>query len=384
MFVKKHKPSSFCKLCSSNSIIKNRWLMQSKSNNIGLNGQKIYVGIDSHLKSWKVTIMLEHSTHKTFSQDPCAKDLARYLRKNFPGCSYYSAYEASFCGFSIHWALEENGIHNIIVNPADVPTTDKERKQKEDKRDSRKIAKSLRNGELEGIYIPTKAHIDFRGLVRYRKTLVKEISRNKNRIKSFLYFHGINIPKELDSSSSHWSGKFTQWLRTIESSTDFAKIVLINTLDTTEYLRANLLKVNRELRKVYKDSVYSFKLKLLCSIPGIGLIAAVTLLSELEDINRFKNLDTLCSYVGLVPTTYSSGENDKVGNITPRANKPLRSIVIESAWTAIRHDPSLALCFNRLCKRMKKNEAIIRIAKKLLNRVRYVMKNETEYVYAVV
>ena len=358
--------------------------MQSKSTNNGLNNQKIYVGIDTHLKNWRVTILLEHSTYKTFSHNPCAKELARYLKKNFPNCSYYSAYEASFCGYSIHWALEENGIHNIIVNPADIPTSDKERKNKEDKRDSRKIAKTLRSGDLEGIYIPTKASIDFRGLVRYRKTLVKEITRNKNRIKSFLYFHGINIPKELDSASSHWSGKFTQWLRTVETTTDFGKIVLDNTLDTTEYLRTNLLKVNRELRVIYKNSIYTDKLNLLCSIPGIGLIAAVTLLSELEDINRFKNLDAFCSYVGLIPTTHSSGENDKVGNITPRANKPLRSIIIESAWTASRHDPSLALCFNELCIRMKKNEAIIRIAKKLLNRIKYVMKNETKYVYAVV
>jgi hypothetical protein len=50
---------------------------------------------------------------------------------------------------------------------------------------------------------------------------------------------------------------------------------------------------------------------------------------------------------------------------------------------AIRADPSLALSFNELSKRMKKNKAIIRIAKKLLNRIRFVMQNETEYVCGV-
>jgi len=56
--------------------------------------------------------MLKYSTYKTFSQDPSAKELANYLKKNFPGGNYYSAYEASFCGYSLHRALEKYGIHS--------------------------------------------------------------------------------------------------------------------------------------------------------------------------------------------------------------------------------------------------------------------------------
>jgi len=113
--------------------------MQIKSNTINFNGQNVYVGIDVHLKSWKVTIMLEDLVHKTFSQDPNSEILYKYLKKNFPGANYYSAYEAGFCGFGTHRELIQFGISNKVVSPADVPTTDKDRKQKEDKRDSRKI-----------------------------------------------------------------------------------------------------------------------------------------------------------------------------------------------------------------------------------------------------
>ena len=328
--------------------------------------------------------MMENMVFKTFSQDPNAELLANYLGKNFPGGNYFSAYEAGFCGFSVHRELEKYGIQNIVVNPADIPTTNKEKMQKEDKRDSRKIARSLRNGELKSIFIPRKENEEFRCLVRYRKTLVKEISRHKNRIKSFLYCNGIEISMEMNTASRHWSGKFTQWLKTIEMSTPYGKTVLQETLYTTEHLRGQLLKISRQLRNIYKDSEYSTKLRILRSIPGVGLIMAITLLSELEDILRFKSQDKLCSFIGLVPTTRSSGANEKVGRITPRSNKPIRSCLIEAAWIASRRDPALALCFNELCKRMKPNEAIIRIAKKLLNRIRYVLKNETEYVYSVV
>lgn len=354
--------------------------MQAKDTKISNNEQNVYLGIDTHLKSWKVTVLLENSAFKTFSQDPSAEILKRFLCKNFPKATYYSAYEASFCGYSVHRELEKEGIKNIVVNPADIPTTDKDRKQKEDKRDSRKIAKSLRNGDLQGIYIPTIRAMEFRTLVRFRKTLVKEVSRNKNRVKSFLYFNGIKIPPELDTSSRHWSARYTKWLKELSFSSKFGNKTLDILIETTTYYRQKLLEITRELRSIQEESWYGKKIKLLISIPGIGIITALTLLSEIEDINRFKNLDTLCSYIGLVPSTYSSGEKEIIGNITPRANKPLRNIIIEAAWIAVRNDPSMAIRFNDLRKRMDANKAIVRIAKNLLNIIRYVLKNETEYV----
>jgi len=331
--------------------------MQAKVKTISFQGQDIYIGIDAHLKNWTITVMTENSLQKTFSQDPSAGILHGYLQRTFPGGDYYSAYEAGFCGYSVLRELEKYGINNIIANPADIPTTDKERKQKEDRRDSRKIAKSLKNGELEGIHFPSKQTEELRSLVRYRKTVVKEISRHKNRIKSFLYRHGIAIPAELSQPSRYWSGRFTQWLKTLETFTPWGISVLQGTLETVGQLRAELL---------------------------IGPIVSITLLSELEEIKRFKNLDKLCSYIGLVPRTNSSGEKERAGRITPRSNKPLRSCLVEAAWTASRNDPALAQCYVELCKRMKPNAAIIKIAKKLLNRIRYVMKNEKEYVHLVV
>lgn len=358
--------------------------MPIKSNTISFQGQNIYIGIDAHLKSWKVTVLLDHMEYKTFSQDPNAEILTSYLHRNFPEGSYYSAYEAGFCGFSIHRELEKNGISNIVVNPADIPTTDKDRKQKEDKRDSRKIAKSLRNGELAGIYVPNREMEELRCLVRYRKTLVSDITRNKLRVKSFLHYYGIKIPNELNSSSVHWSGRFTSWLKTIKTSTTCGEMVLEEIINTTQHMRSRLLFVERQLRELSRNGRYNKQVNQLRGIPGIGPVVAMTFLTELCEINRFKSLDKLCSYVGLVPTTHSSGDKDKTGKITPRSNKHLRRCLIEAAWRAAKQDPALALKYNELRKRMESNDAIIRIAKKLLNRIKYVLKNETEYVYAIV
>ena len=88
--------------------------------------------------------------------------------------------------------------------------------------------------------------------------------------------------------------------------------------------------------------------------------------------------------VGLVPTTNSSGEKDRTGDVTPRANRILRNAIIESAWVAARIDPALSLAFNNLCERMNKNKAIIRVSKKLMNRIKFVLKNDQEYVCSVI
>jgi len=346
--------------------------------------QNIYVGIDTHLKSWKVTIMTENLVHKTFSQDPKPELLYNFLQRNFPEGNYYSVYEASFCGFGIHRSLNSLGIKNIVVNPADIPTTDKEKQQKEDMRDSRKLAKALRSGVLQGIHIPSKETEGLRSIVRFRRTLVKDISRMKSRIKSRLYYHGIEIPEALLMSSKYWSNNFIQWIQSIELSTLHGTFVLHELLETMLLLRKRLLLVNREIRKISKSTEYKELYELLIEIPGIATITAMSLIAELENIHRFKKLDHLCSYVGLVPTTNSSGEQEKTGRITSRANKFLRKALIESSWVAARNDPALSMAFNKLCQRMKPNEAIIRIAKKLLNRIRFVMKTKTKYVPCVV
>jgi len=355
----------------------------NKSSKLDFSGQDIFAGLDTHLKSWRVSIRVGESAYKTFSQDPRPILLRNYLVKNFPNGNYYSAYEASFSGFKIHRDLINLGIKNIVVNPADIPTTDKERKQKEDSRDSRKIAKQLSQKDLTSIYIPEIEIEGDRNLVRYRKTLTKEIARTKHRIKSQLYYFGIEIPAQF-SGKKYWSNRFTNWLQETELPTKSAKMALTGHLEMAEMLRKKQYSTNKEIRKLSEKRIYKENYNLLLSVPGIGCLTAMILLTETGDIDRFKNLDKLCSFIGLVPMTNSTGENEKTGDITMRRNKILRTAIVESSWIAIRNDPALMLAYQKLVKRMEPQKAIIRIAKKLTNRILYVLKNKKAYVQAVV
>jgi hypothetical protein len=101
--------------------------MQRQRNELNFKGQNIYVGIDVHKKEWTVCICTDHLEHKKFSQPASAEALSTYLKRNFPGGTWLSVYEAGFCGFHVHADLEKHGIRNIVVNAADVPTSHKEK-----------------------------------------------------------------------------------------------------------------------------------------------------------------------------------------------------------------------------------------------------------------
>jgi transposase len=358
--------------------------MQQQVNEMSFNGQSIYIGIDVHAKDFKVSVMTQSLLYKTFSSPPSAEKVHQFLMEHFPGASYYSAYEAGFSGFELHRKLTRLGVNSIVVNPADIPTTDKERCQKEDKRDSRKLAQSLRSGQLRGIYIPSEKTQHDRSFLRVREAVVKDLTRIKNRIKSLLYFHGIKYPPGFEQKGSHWSKRFISALENIQFDHESGKSSLRVYLDLVKHQRLQLLKINREIRELSATPAYKENTSLLISIPGIGVVTALTLLTELEDIKRFKDFASLCSFVGFIPSTHSSGDSPIDTGITSRKNPRLRGLLVESAWVAIKHDPALLLAYEALTKRMKGNSAIIRIAKKLLNRSVAILRKKQMYQKGVI
>lgn len=355
--------------------------MQTKGQIKKLNfeGENIYVGIDTHKKNWKVALYHDEIALKTFTQEASPDFLVTHLKKNYPKAKYHCAYEAGFCGFWIQKHLENNGINCIVVNPADVPTSHKEKEFKTDPRDCRKIACSLRSNLLEPIYIPTDEGLECRHVVRFYNDMSRNYTRYKNKVKAMINFYGIEYPVEYQNVASHWSVGFYNWLKELRLKCEEGSWVLQVYID--ECLKAKKLKqlAAKKVRELSRIDSFSNNSTLLRSIPGIGLITSMTILTEIENIKRFKGLDELCSYIGLIPSTNSSGEKERIGEITNRGNKYLKNIIIESAWMAIRSDPVLFHSFVQLKKKMERNKAIIRIARKLAARIMSVLVNQKTY-----
>ena len=349
---------------------------------LDFSGQDIFIGLDVHKKSWDVSIQTKDFEHKTFTQPPEPEILVKYLRRHFPGARYHSVYEAGFCGFWIHDELEAQGIDSMVIHPPDVPTKDKERRRKSDKVDCRKLCRSLRNGDLEAIYILSPSARADRSLVRARRAEAKQQTRLKNQISGMLNFYGIKIPERYVKSK--WSGKCIRWLEGLEIENENGTDALGYYIDELKHHRRRLSELKRRVRALSRTDRYRQRVKHLLSIPGIGVITAMVILTELVDICRFKTLDQLASYIALVPGKQSSGDWELDTGLIRRGHLYLRYMFIECAWVAVRKDPALMMAYTELTRRMSGQKAIIRISRKLLNRVRYVLKHNKPYVMAVV
>lgn len=342
---------------------------------INFKGSIFNIGIDVHKKTWKVCIRNNNMELVTLTQDPNPETLFNYLQKNYFGGTYYAVYEAGFCGFSYCRRLNALGIKTIVVNAADVPTSDKEKKNKSDPIDCRKLARTLEAGELTGIAIPTEEEEAKREMFRQRKQFVKDRQRLVNRIKGFLHFIGVIISEEANTVKG-----LLNWLKTLEFKQKENQESINRYAAMLDYVNKEVIRLDMAIRQEHKKNKL---LRLLKTIPGIGYLVAFALVAELWDMKRFKNFNQLASMVGLSPNIQGSGDYEGKGVLTSRHNKHLRYLLIEAAWVAVRKDPIFLKKYNELTKRMSPQQSIIRIAKKLLSRIRSVWLNEQEYVFGV-
>lgn len=338
---------------------------------------QLYVGIDVHKKQWSVSIFTDAAHHRTFCQPPSPKALKTYLDHNFPGAQVFCAYEATKLGYWICRELLGFGYRCLVVNAADIPTSNKEATNKTDPIDSRKIGKALRAGLLTSIHVPSQTTEGDRQLFRYRKKLQADLTRIKNRIKDKFLFTGTIIPEEFDNSN--WSNAFLRWIKAAHLPDSCTRLTVDYLVEQYQFIYRHFLKVSIEVRKLQRTARYKTNAKLLRSVPGIGPLTTVELLCEIEDIQRFDNFKKFNGFIGFKPGSHSSGEHDWKGRMTYRRHKALRSSLVECAWSTIQKDPVMLTKYNELKQRTTGKRAIVVIARKLLSRIYHVLKTQQPY-----
>jgi transposase len=345
--------------------------------------QTVHVGLDVHKRSWSAAIFLGDCYVRNIHQPPSPQALHHFLVSNYPGANYTCAYESGKFGFWIQRHFKQMGIECLVVNPADIPSTHKDEVYKTDSRDARGIGQALSGGLLKSIFVPNQDQEADRQLVRQRKKLWSDLVRCKNRIKAFLDYLGIAVPGRFDNPN--WSLNFLRWLRQLEFEQASSRATLNYMLDEMELLRKQMLSLCNAVRKLMRSKKYNSLYYLLRTVPGIGPLTAASLITEIGDINRFADFYHLNSFIGLLPMEHSSGEKENRSRITIRKHRQLRSDLIECAWTAKRSDPALALYYSEQVKKGKNGKAaIVKVARKLVGRIRYVWRTRQPYQCAVV
>ncbi len=356
--------------------------LQKNREKIDFKNQTINIGLDVHKKNWSVSIYLNDAFVRTFHQESKGATLLQFLNNNYPNGTYKACYEAGFCGFSIQRELSKLGIACSVVNAADIPQTNKGMLSKTDASDSRRIGEAFAKNLLRPIYIPKPDIEADRNLIRYRKHVQESLKIKKSKIKSCLFTIGIKLPPEHDKP--YWTNNFITWLKNLNDLDTGNKLMLNLLVEDTLILRQRLFTTNKEIRLLSQSEKYKPTYELLSSAPGIGLITAMTMITEIGDISRFESFTKFNSFIGLCPSEFSSGENVYKGKMTTRGNKTIRPLIIEAAWIAKRIDPALTLKFEELLKTKTVKRAIVIIARKLLSRLFTVWKTKIEYEKGVI
>jgi transposase len=335
-----------------------------------------YLGIDVHKNSWTVTVRTLGLEIAHFTQPPDADRLHGYLQNKFPSGKYFSAYEAGFSGTSTHYALCQRGISNIIVNPADIPQTDKQKNNKNDLHDSRSIARYLEKGLLFPIYVMSPQEQERKALFRCREVTVRDATRTVNRLRSFLYFFGIEVPDKF-KNKTYISKPFLAWVSSLRLSTECGNESLQEYIHHLMYYRDRVLQITNSLKEEivgYYKSAYTCML----TVPGVGPVTAMAVLAEIGDLARFKDPDEFASYLGLIPSEHRSGDTVYGLKIQPRCNMHLRPLLIEAAWFSIRKCPAFLEYYKKHVGKNNK-KAIVKVARKLALVLKSVSLNQTAY-----
>lgn len=341
---------------------------------------KLWIGIDFHKKTWRIHCRTEEFSGNPFSMEPNPELLKEKIDRDFAGYAVEIVYECGCFGYWAHRKFISYGWKSIVVNPADIPRRNKDKYEKTDSIDARKLSKYLQKDMLRSVTVPNIKREQLRALFRKRVQLVKNIRSAKVMLKSQLIYFGIRIPEHMDNAS--WTVEFRQWVKQLKWKHDTAAFMMQTNIEQVEYLHSKINAVENLLRKYCRVN-YKRDYNLLMSIPGIGPLTAICFICEVGDLRRFKNFKQLACLVGLMPSIHQSSDTSKTYGLTPRALRIMRSYLVEAAWQAVRIDPVLREYYNSH-KGKKPNDIIIKVARKLLSRAYGVLRSGIAYEIGVV
>jgi len=244
-----------------------------------------------------------------------------------------------------------------------------EARLKTDKVDARVLAHLLRTGFLPESYLAPSHVRDQRNLLRHRESMKKIRKAVKNKVHALLARHNIH-PKESDI----FGKAGMKMLRNLELD-PHSRRILDDLLDHIEYSNREINKLKHYLRETLAPDP---RVKWLRTLPGIDYLSAYYIIAEIGDISRFSAPKKLVSYIGLCPTTKSSG--GKTWHGPPEGGrKLLKWVLVEAAHTAVRRDSYFAQIFHRIKRKKCKQSAYVVVAHKMAKIIWHMLTEERPY-----
>lgn len=302
----------------------------------------------------------------------------------------------------IYNLLELAGVDVMVVNAHHIKAVPG---RKTDVKDAEWIADLLRHGLLKGSYIPSKPQRELRELVRYRKSLIEERTREVNRLQKVL--EGCNI--KLSSVVSNImgvsgrsmieaiinniddpqliaqmaKGRLKSKTESLEKALHglvgpHQRMILATQLRHIDFLDGEIQRLDREV----EERLFPFEeeLELLETIPGVGRRSAESILTEIGfDMDRFPSDGHISSWAGMAPGNNESAGKRKSGR-APKGNKYLRSTLVQCARAASHtKEAYLSAHFRRIAARRGSNRAAVAVGHSILVICYHILKKRQPY-----
>lgn len=347
----------------------------------------VFVGMDVHKDSIDVTLAETGGEVRRFGtiggERVAVQRLLRQLSRAH--ARLHVVYEAGPCGWWLQRLCVALGHACSVVSPSLTPRRAGER-VKTDRRDSEKLARLARAGELQALYVPDVGDEAIRDLVRSREDAVVAQRRARQQLKALLLRHELRYV-----GRTSWSGAHRRWLSDLKLPEPAQQIAFEEYVMAIEAAGERVARLTAAIEEHARTWRFAPVVAGLQALRGVQFIHAVTLICELGDLTRFDTPRQLMGYLGLVPREESSGPARRQGPITKAGNGFARRALIEAAW-AYQHPArvtpiiarrqtgvpkpvrdiawaaQLRLCarFRRLAaRRLNKNKIVVAIAREL-------------------
>jgi transposase len=343
--------------------------MKASKNNTG---NYIIVGCDLHEKNMHLTL----ARNKQKPLDVCFSNDAAGRRRMIAGLKKAAgrdaqvqfAYEASCLGFGLYDQLRQAGIGCHVLAPSKIKRSPKDRQIKNDKNDAHNIFQALRahllaGNDLPAVWVPDPELRDDRLVVRRRLDLANKLTAAKTQVQCLLKQNSVRKPREINST---WTQAHRGWLQaiTVSKSVGFgARTALASYLREIGHLEEEIKVIDKHIQALAETQRWAEPARALDEIPGVGMLTAMVVLTEIGDFARFANRRRIAAYIGVVPSCHESGNAaDRKGHITHRGPARVRGVLCQAVWSAVRTDPATKARYEAIVKRNPKKKKIATVA----------------------
>jgi len=281
------------------------------------------------------------------------------VRVGMEACGHYPWFERLLaeCGHEL-WLGDASKIRATVV-----------RKQKTDRRDAQQLLQLLVEERFPRIWVPSLEERDVRQLLVHRHKQVQARTRVKNQLQAMALSQGVQRKRKL------WSAAGRAELEKLELL-PYAAQRREHLLQTLDGLEVELAELNRKVEDEVQRRPAGMR---LMTHPGVGPVTALAMVLTLGPAERFASAKQVGSYLGLIPSEYSSGGRQQLGRITKQGSSFLRFLLVEAGQSAARYDAGLRRFYRRLAARKHRGLAKVAVARKLAVRLYLMLREDWTY-----